>query len=581
MKTKLQNILKEIIFKLYGLENPEISLENPPKKELWDFAFWPFLLAKELKKNPVQIGWEIISELKKYPEIEDVNQAWPYINIFLSKNIFTDIFKKTYTDFFSENLKNNKNIYIDYIWPNMWKPLHIGHMCTPNIGQAMINIYKKLGYNVISDSHIWDWGIVFGKLITAYKLWWDEEKLEKDAISHLLELYIKITKEIEIEWENSELEEQTRLEFRKLSSWEPESVKYWEKFTGASIKELRKQLKRLNVEPTYNIWESFYEGLNLPKLENYPDLKYSMSDIVSELIEKGIATKNDDNSVWVVFDESTKIPSCILQKRDWTKGYLASDLAAIKYRMENWNPEKIIYFVDMRQSLHFRQAFEIAKSAWWLWKTKLFHAENGFISLKDWPLSTRKWRIIKLDFLLDEAENRSKKIILEKRQDIVWEELDSLAKIIWIWAIKYGYLKKSRENNVVFDWDEFMTFEWNSWPYIQYSYVRALKILQKNDLKLDFENIWNFEFDQETALIKLLSDYENILKESAEKNMPHILCAYIFELTKAFNSFYNSIQILSETDLWKKKLRLLLVKLFSEILKEAMWLLAIDMPEEM
>lgn len=581
MKTKLQNILKEIIFNLYDLENPEISLENPPKKELWDFAFWPFLLAKELKKNPVQIWAEIISELKKYPEIENVNQAWPYINIFLSKDIFTNIFKENYEKFNETKQKNNKNIYIDYIWPNMWKPLHIGHMCTPNIGQAMINIYKKLGYNVISDSHIWDWWIVFGKLITAYKLWWDKEKLEEDAISHLLELYIKITKEIETEWENSELEEQTRLEFRKLSSWEPESVEYWEKFTGASIKELRKQLKRLNVEPTYNIWESFYEGLNLPKLENYPDLKYSMSDIVSELIEKKIATKNDDNSVWVIFDESTKIPSCILQKRDWTKGYLASDLAAIKYRMENWNPEKIIYFVDIRQSLHFKQAFEIAKNAWWLWKTELFHAGNGFINLKDWPLSTRKWRIIKLDSLLDEAENRAKKIILEKRQDIVWEELEKLSKIIWIWAIKYGYLKKSRENNVVFDWDEFMTFEWNSWPYIQYSYVRALKILQKNDLKLDFENIWNFEFEQETALIKLLSDYENILKETAEKNMPHILCAYIFELTKAFNSFYNSIQILSEPDLWKKKLRLLLVKLFSEVLKESMGLLAIDMPEEM
>lgn len=581
MKTKLQNILKEIIFNLYDLENPEISLENPPKKELWDFAFWPFLLAKELKKNPVQIWAEIISELKKYPEIENVNQAWPYINIFLSKDIFTNIFKENYEKFNETKQKNNKNIYIDYIWPNMWKPLHIGHMCTPNIGQAMINIYKKLGYNVISDSHIWDWWIVFGKLITAYKLWWDKEKLEEDAISHLLELYIKITKEIETEWENSELEEQTRLEFRKLSSWEPESVEYWEKFTGASIKELRKQLKRLNVEPTYNIWESFYEGLNLPKLENYPDLKYSMSDIVSELIEKKIATKNDDNSVWVIFDESTKIPSCILQKRDWTKGYLASDLAAIKYRMENWNPEKIIYFVDIRQSLHFKQAFEIAKNAWWLWKTELFHAGNGFINLKDWPLSTRKWRIIKLDSLLDEAENRAKKIILEKRQDIVWEELEKLSKIIWIWAIKYGYLKKSRENNVVFDWDEFMTFEWNSWPYIQYSYVRALKILQKNDLKLDFENIWNFEFEQETALIKLLSDYENILKETAEKSMPHILCAYIFELTKAFNSFYNSIQILSEPDLWKKKLRLLLVKLFSEVLKESMGLLAIDMPEEM
>ncbi|ATU04866.1 arginine--tRNA ligase [Candidatus Gracilibacteria bacterium HOT-871] len=581
MKTKLQNILKEIIFNLYDLENPEISLENPPKKELGDFAFGPFLLAKELKKNPVQIGAEIISELKKYPEIENVNQAGPYINIFLSKDIFTNIFKENYEKFNETKQKNNKNIYIDYIGPNMGKPLHIGHMCTPNIGQAMINIYKKLGYNVISDSHIGDWGIVFGKLITAYKLWGDKEKLEEDAISHLLELYIKITKEIETEGENSELEEQTRLEFRKLSSGEPESVEYWEKFTGASIKELRKQLKRLNVEPTYNIGESFYEGLNLPKLENYPDLKYSMSDIVSELIEKKIATKNDDNSVGVIFDESTKIPSCILQKRDGTKGYLASDLAAIKYRMENWNPEKIIYFVDIRQSLHFKQAFEIAKNAGWLGKTELFHAGNGFINLKDGPLSTRKGRIIKLDSLLDEAENRAKKIILEKRQDIVGEELEKLSKIIGIGAIKYGYLKKSRENNVVFDWDEFMTFEGNSGPYIQYSYVRALKILQKNDLKLDFENIGNFEFEQETALIKLLSDYENILKETAEKNMPHILCAYIFELTKAFNSFYNSIQILSEPDLGKKKLRLLLVKLFSEVLKESMGLLAIDMPEEM
>ena len=584
MKTKLEKLLKKIIFDLYKIENSEINLENPPKKDLWDFAFWPFLLAKELKKSPVMIWSEIIEELKKYDEVSEVNQAWPYINIKLNKNIFTKNFLDSYKGFsekhnFSDG--EGKLIFVDYIWPNVWKPLHIGHMCTPNIGQAMIWVYKKLGYEVVSDSHIWDWWIIFGKLITAFKYWWDEEKLEKNPIDHLLELYIKITEEIEKQWENSELEEQARNEFKKLSSWDEESIKLWQKFTNYSILELRKQLKNLNVEPDFNIWESFYEGLNLPKFENYPDLTYSMSDIVSELVEKKVATKNEDNSIWVVFEESTKLPSCILQKRDSTKWYLASDLAAIKYRIQNWSPEKIIYFVDVRQELHFKQAFEIAKNASWLQKTELIHAPNWFISLKEWALSTRKWRIIKLDSLIEEAKTRAKNIILTKRQDFSETELENLSKIIWVWAIKYGYLKKSRENNVVFDWDEFMSFEGNSGPYIQYSYVRARKILQKNTEKIDFEKIWNFEFDEETALVKLLLNYKNILIETALKNMPHILCNYIFELTKAFSSLYNNVNILSETDAEKRNLRLMLVDFFSKVLKDCFDILAIDMPEEM
>lgn len=585
MKTKLKNILKEVIKHLYNLENIEIELTNPPKKDLWDFAFWPFLLAKELKKSPIEIWNQIIEELKKYSEITDINQAWPYINIKLNKSIFTDIFIEVYQNFIENPVFSDwkwKTIFVDYIWPNVWKPLHIGHMCTPNIGQAMIWVYKKLGYEVISDSHIWDWGIIFGKLFVAYKLWWDEEKFEKNAIDHLLELYIKITGQIELEGENSQTEEQTRQEFKKLSEGNTESIELWKKFTASSIKELKKQLKNLNVTPDYNIGESFYEGLNLPKLEDYPDLKYNMSDIVSELLEKNIATKNEDNSVWIIFDEKTKIPSCILQKRDWTKGYLASDLASIKYRMENWSPEKIIYFVDVRQSLHFRQVFETAKNAWWIWNTKLVHAENWFIALKDWALSTRKWRIVKLDSLIEEAKLRAKKIILEKRQDFSEEKLEELSRIIWIWAIKYGYLKKSRDNNVIFDWDEFMTFEGNSWPYIQYSYVRALKILERAIwYEFDLTELWDFEFDEEISLLKLLADYKNILLETAEKNMPHILCAYIFELTKAFNSLYNSVNILWEENIWKRNSRIYLVDLFKNTLADCFKILAIELPYEM
>jgi len=385
------------------------------------------------------------------------------------------------------------------------------------------------------------------------------------------------------------LEEEIRKEFKKLSKWDKESIKLWKKFTSYSIVSAQTQLDRLNVKSDYNIWESFFEWIDLPKIEEIPDLKYNMSDIVKELVDKKIASQNEDNSVWVVFPEDTKIPACMLQKRDWTHGYLASDLSAIRYRIQNWNPEKIIYFTDVRQSLHFKQAFYIADKAEWLKdKTHLIHAPSWFISLKDWAMSTRKWRIIKLDKLLDEAEEKAKKIILKKRSDIDWEELENLAKIIWIWAIKYWYLKKSRESDSIFDWDEYMSFEGNSWPYVQYAYVRAKKII-KNFLNGDLikekiENIKINDFFKETEeieIIKQLLDYPKALDETMQKTMPHILVDYAYNLTKKFNSFYNNINILNEKNRDKKLARLKLIHMFTIVLKDSFDILAIDMPKKM
>jgi len=576
MENKLKVKILESIKNKFQIELNDLKLTNPPKKELWDIAFNCWILARDLKKNPSLIAEDLKEELLKIEEIDKVDIEQGFINLFISKNIYNDLFQKILSTSF-EKREKTKNIVIDYIWANVWKPLHIGHMCTPNQWQVLVNVYRRLWYNVVADSHIWDWGIIFWKLILAFKKWWDEEKLEKDAINHLLELYIKITEEAEKE---DNIEEEIREEFKKLSEGNSESVELWKKFTSFSISSMQTQLDRLNVKPNYNIWESFYEWLGLPKLEDYPDLKDDMHSIVNELIEKWIATKNEDSSVWVNFDDELKISSCILQKRDWTHGYLASDLAAIKYRVQNWNPEKIVYFVDSRQQLHLKQAFTIAKLAWWIKETELFHAANWFISLKDWAMSTRKWRIIKLDKLLDEAEDRAKKIILEKRDDIGWEELDKLSKIIGIWAIKYWYLKKNRETDVIFDWDEFMTFEWNSWPYIQYAYVRALRILENFKWDLNIKNP-TFEKTEEIELIKILSKYNDILEEVVKWNQPHILAKYSYDLTKVFNSFYNNIHILNEESNEKKISRLKLVELFSKVLKESFNLLGIDMPEKM
>ncbi|MFK7780234.1 MAG: arginine--tRNA ligase [Candidatus Gracilibacteria bacterium] len=587
MEDKLKKIIIETIKKAFGIELEVIKLEVPPRKDLGDYAFGCFVLSKDLQKKPVQIATELASSFDRIDSIESVTAAGPYLNIKLSNSIYTNLFNTLYSNketIVGTQKLNNETIIIDYIGANVGKPLHIGHMCTPNQGQVLINIYKKLGYNVISDSHIGDWGIVFGKLILAYKLWGDEIKLKENAVEHLFQLYVKIT--VESEEKGEEIEQKTRDEFKLLSKGNTESIELWSKFTKYSIEAMNIQLKRLNIKPDFNIGESFYEGLGLPKMENYPNLSYDMHTIVKELIDLGIATKNEDNSVGVVFDDELKIPSCILQKRDGTHGYLASDLASIKYRMENWNPKKIVYFVDARQQMHLKQAFTIAKKATWVNDTELFHAYNGFISLKDGAMSTRKGKIIKLDLLLDEAELRAKNIILEKRDDISGDELNNLSRMIGIGAIKYGYLKKSREIDIIFDWDEFMTFDGNSGPYIQYAYVRAIRILEKSSYLIfpkgnDEATKGNFEFGEEIELIKAISNYSDVLIKTTETNSPHLLCKYAYELTKTFNAFYNNIHILSEDDENKKMMRLKLVELFSEVLKDSFKMLGIEMPDKM
>lgn len=457
----------------------------------------------------------------------------------------------------------------------------------------MIEAYKYAWYNVISDSHIWDWGIIFWKLICAYKKYGDQEELEKNAVQHLLDLYVRITKDAE---KDQTIEESFRQEFKLLSQWNWNSVEYWKMFTSKSITAMNQVLARLHVKPDYNIWESFYEWIWLPKIENYPDLQNNMHDIVTELIKLWVATKNEDNSVWVEFSEESGLPSCILQKRNGTHWYLASDLASIKYRMKNWEPEMIVYYVDVRQKLHFKQVFEIAKNAWWLKRnnkddTSLFHAYNWFISGKDGAFSTRKWNIIKLWKVLDEAEERAKKLILEKRSDLKkWDnQLQKLARIIWIWAIKYGYLKKKRTTDVIFDWNEFMSFEWNSWPYIQYAYVRASKLLEDNHIwEIDFNDTSSYNNVQalekfEKLILKVIDFKEDwaILDQSIKQHMPHIIAQYSYELTKDFNDFYDKVRINSETDKNMKNALLYWVKAYSHNIEICFSILWIELPDEM
>lgn len=293
-----------------------------------------------------------------------------------------------------------------------------------------------------------------------------------------------------------------------------------------------------------------------------------MKDIVRELIEKGVATQNEDGSVGVIFPEETKIPSCVLQKKDGTGLYLTSDLAAIKYRLTNgWNPSKIIYCVDSRQQLHLKQAFTIARMAWpeLLKDVELFHAFNGFIKLKEGAMSTRKGTVIFLSDLIDEGFNRTKAILEEKGQELSKEDIEAIS----IGAIKYSYLAQDREKDVVFDWDKALSFEGNSGPYIQYSYVRAKNIIDKAGEIGAFktENLALSEYDR--ACLRRLSFFDKAVLDSVMKYKPHILASYCYELASEFNAFYvHTPKILEETDTNLKNFRLNLIQKVMETLEK-------------
>jgi arginyl-tRNA synthetase len=252
-----------------------------------------------------------------------------------------------------------------------------------------------------------------------------------------------------------------------------------------------------------------------------------MKDIVRELIEKGVATQNEDGSVGVVFPEETKMPSCILQKKDGTGLYLTSDLAAIKYRLTNgWNPTKLVYSVDVRQQLHLKQAFWIARAAWpELTKdVEFFHAFNGFIKLKEGAMSTRHGTVIFLEKLIEEGFTRTKLILEEKGRTLKDEDIQAIT----IAAIKYSYLAQDREKDVTFDWDKALNFEGNSGPYIQYAYVRAKKMIDGQSLQSEGSHVPPSAHDKD--LLSCLARFDEIIDTTATSYKPHHLALYAYEL---------------------------------------------------
>ena len=479
----------------------------------------------------------------------------------LTKEVLTQISKTD--EYGKSDIGKGKTILVEYSSPNIAKPFHIGHLRNTVIGAALYNVYKYLGYNTIGINHLGDYGTQFGKLIEGYKRWGDEYNLEENPIQSLMEIYVKITNLCK---EDEEVLEMCRENFRLLEQKDTYCIELWEKFKTLSLKEFQKIYDILGIKFDAVIGESFY----IDKM-----------DKIYELLEEKQVLKESEGAQ-IVDLEDKGLGICMIKKSNGSSIYVTRDLAAIRYRAQTYDFDKCLYVVAYEQALHFKQLFEVANYLDIPQKCKqgLVHVQYGMTRLSTGKMSTREGNVIKVDDLLKEAISRVESIIKEKNQGI--ENDEETAKKIGIGAVIFNNLANTIIKDQVFDWNNVLSFQGETGPYIQYTYVRTKSVLQKAGYLPKIEEIDETKLLDEYSqnIIKLIYSFEDILIQVTKKDEPSILARYLIDLSKAFSSFYNENKIITE-EKDTQNARVYLSYAVGNILKIGCKLLGIEMPDKM
>ena len=560
-KKKIAELIKEHVD--LDLDKIEGLIEIPPRPEMGDYAFPCFQLAKVMRKAPNMISGELAENINK-DGFEKVEQLGPYVNFFVDKGVFSkNTIEKVLEEgdnYGASNIGEGKNVCVEYSSPNIAKPFHVGHLFTTAIGNALYKMYKKEGYNAIGINHLGDWGTQFGKLISAYHRWVDEEALEADPIKELLRIYVKFHDEAE---KDPSLEDEGRAYFKALENGDPEAEALWKRFRDLSLKEFERVYDILGVNfDSYN-GEAFYND--------------KMDVVVNELKEKKLLVES--NGAQVVMLEDYNMPPCIVLKADGASIYATRDLAAAMYRKKTYDFYKSIYVVGTPQALHFKQVFKVLELAGHDWANDCVHVGFGLVKFADRKLSTRKGEVVLLDDLIRESVEKTLEVINEKNPEL--ENKEEVAKKIGVGAVIFTYLKNSREKDIVFDWKEILSFDGETGPYVQYAYARAKSILRRAEgisKEVDYSKLASKE---EFELVKTLDNFKNQILLALDKLEPSIVTRYTIEVAKAFNKFYNAHSILNLEDEVLKATRLKLVEASAQVIKNGLDLLGIDVVEKM
>jgi arginyl-tRNA synthetase len=542
-------------------------------------------IAKARKANPRQLATQVIEKLDVSQWCEKVEIAGPgFLNFRLKRPALNAALgRMATTDRLVEPAASPRTVVVDFSSPNVAKPMHVGHIRSTGIGDAIQRVLRLLGHRVITDNHLGDWGTQFGKLLVGWKEILDRAALEADPIAELERLYKVINTECDA---NEERLKQAQQELVKLQAGDADNVAIWQEMARLSQGQFDTLYGRLGVKFDQTLGESFYNPW--------------LASVVADLQAKGIARESEgavavfsdgslppkDDPFLVNRDGEWVADPALIRKSDGGFNYMTTDLATIDYRLKTWSPDEIVYVVDDRQGPHFKKLFltfarwqpEAAK------RVKLRHVGFGKILGDDGrPFKTRSGDTVKLSDLLDEAEERARKVVAEKNPSLSEGEQAEIARVVGLGAVKYADLAPNRQTDYVFNWDKMLAFQGNTAPYLQYAYTRIRSIFRKateESITVAPDAVIQATEPDEVALAKHLLNFGLTLEYVIEDYRPNYLCAYLYELATFVSRFWENCPVL-KSDEPQRSSRLKLCELAGRVLKEGLNALGIEVLEQM
>ncbi|MBA4386428.1 MAG: arginine--tRNA ligase [Verrucomicrobia bacterium] len=554
----------EVCFKDSGYDFSRVSVVTTSNPEFGEYQCNEAMaLGKVLRKKPRDVAQEVLDKAGRNEAVEKLEIAGPgFINIHLKSEWLLGCLQDMLAGqtLGVPAVGEGKTVVLDYSSPNVAKPMHIGHIRSTIIGNSLDRIYRLMGYKVVADNHVGDWGTQFGIIIMGYRTFADQAAMEQSPVEELERIYVKSYEQTKTD---EEWLKQCRQELVKLQSGDAANVALWKQFVQLSLGEFERIYQRLGVSFDIVRGESYYNEM--------------LKDTVENLEKKGLARESEGATV--VFLEEEKLPVCIVRKSDGGFNYAATDLATVASRVREFGPDKIIYVTDERQQGHFRQVFAICRRLGYT--TDMEHVWFGLMRLPEGTFSTRQGNVIKLEKMLDEAEARALKLVKENSPEMSEAQQAEIARAVGIGAVKYSDLSQNPQTTITFSWDKALSMDGNSAPYLQYAYARIASVRDKYAEKfpgMDPEK-YPMQFSEpiERALAVKLVRFPEVVIKAGHNFKPSAIADYLFDIAQTYSNFYQNVPFLKAPEGLRES-RVRLCGITARVLGQGLKLLGIDTP---
>ncbi len=546
LKLKLKNFLKI---------NEDFEVFIPSQLEFGDLSTnLAFILAQKQHSSPFPIAQDLTSELmtnKNFSQFfEKIENKNGYLNFFINEKFLFEKTKKSLV----KNKKLSKTVIVDFSSPNIGKPLSIAHLRSTIIGDSLSRIYDYLGFKVIRDNHLGDWGLQIGKLIAAFKIY-SKKKLNQITLQDLYKLYVKFNDQ---EKNDPSLTQLAKLETKKLQNNDKENLKIWKVFYQKTLTHYKKIYSILNVNFDYFYGESHYQKI--------------AQKLIADLEKRKKAIKSE--GALIISLEEYNLPPLIIKKSDESLLYASNDLATIVFREKKFKPSKVLYVIASEQTLYLEQLFKAAFKLK-LTKSELLHIKFGMLLGENRKkLSTRGGKIIDLEEVINLAIKKALTFVLKKNPKMSKKQALKIAQVIGIGALKYNDLSQNKLNDIILNWDKLLSLNSNSSIYLQYTYSRFFNILKKAQFKKPANALKNLE-EEDLMILRKLSQFKEVIQNSQEENSPNLIANYLYSLSVLANNYYEKTNILKSEEKLKNQ-KLTLVYYLTLIIETGLDLLGIN-----